>query len=66
MKVNVFYDKEDRKETIEVDGTVKDLLKKMNINETTVIVARDDQIILSDSPLKENDDIKILSVVSGG
>lgn len=66
MKVNVFYDRENLKKTLEIKGTVKDLLEKLKINETTVIVARDDKVLLSSEKLKENDSLKILSVVSGG
>ena len=68
MDIKVFYDRENKEKTLELDGntSVKDLLKKMNINPITVIVSRNDNIILEDEELKDKDDIKIISVISGG
>ncbi|MAE43304.1 thiamine biosynthesis protein ThiS [Candidatus Woesearchaeota archaeon] len=68
MKLKVFYDRENKEKTIELDGnmSVKDLLEKMNINPITVIVSKNDNIILEDEKLNDKDDIKIISVISGG
>ena len=68
MKLKVFYDRENKEKTIELDNnlSVKDLLKKMNINPVTVIVSKNNNIILEDEKLNDNDDIKIISVISGG
>ena len=66
--VNVFIDRESRNAKLELDNNslVADLLKKLNLNPVTVIVARDNELILEDEKLNNNDDIKILSVISGG
>ena len=66
--VNIFIDRENKNSKIEVDSSslVADLLKKLNINPVTVIVSRGDELILEDEKLKDNDEIKILSVISGG
>ncbi len=68
MKVTVFFDRENKEKTVELERNmiVKDLLAKMNINPVTVIVSRDDNIITEDEQLKENDKIKMFSVISGG
>ena len=68
MKVKAFVDKEKKNLDLELgnDSTVKDLLKKMNINPVTVIVSRNNDIILENERLKDGDDIKIISVISGG
>ena len=68
MKLKVFYDRENKEKTIELDSnlSVKDLLKKMDINPVTVIVSKNNTIILDDEKLNDNDDIKIISVISGG
>ena len=68
MKIKVFYDRENKEKTIMLDNnlTVKDLLTKLSINPVTVIVSKNNEIILEDERLKENDDIKIISVISGG
>ncbi|MBI2208498.1 MoaD/ThiS family protein [Candidatus Woesearchaeota archaeon] len=68
MKLKVFYDRENREKTVELgnNATIKDLLKKMGINPVTVIVSKNDDVILEDQKLKDKDDIKIISVISGG
>ncbi|MBI2650726.1 MoaD/ThiS family protein [Candidatus Woesearchaeota archaeon] len=68
IKVSVFVDKDNRNAVIElVDNTqVRDLLMKLNINPVTVIISRNNELILEDEKLNDNDEIKILSVISGG
>ena len=68
MKLKVFYDRESREKTIELgnNATIKELLKKMGINPVTVIVSKNNDVVLEDEKLKDKDDIKIISVISGG
>jgi len=68
MQIKVFIDKENRNDKIELNenSLVKDLLSKLNINPVTVIVSRNDEIVLENEKLNEKDEIKILSVISGG
>ena len=46
--------------------TVKELLKTLNINPTTVIVSKNDQLVTEEETLEEKDNIKIIPIVSGG
>jgi len=68
MKINVFYDRENKEKTIELanNSSVKDLLAKMKINPVTVIVSKHDNIIPEDEKLKDKDNIRLISVISGG
>ena len=68
IKIAVFIDRENKNISAELDGSssVSDLLKKLKINSVTVIVSRNNELILEDEKLKDNDEIKILSVISGG
>ena len=68
INVKVFVDRTDLKKTIELENNalVQDLLKELKINPVTVIVSRSNELILEDEKLKNNDEIKILSVISGG
>ena len=68
MQINVFFDRENKEKTIELDinSSVKDLLAKMNVNPVTVIVSRDDNIITEDEKVNDSDKIKLISVISGG
>jgi len=68
MQINVIYDREKQEKTIDLEenSSIKDLLTKMNINPVTVIVSKDDNIILEDENLNDKDKIKLISVISGG
>ncbi|MBS3146759.1 MoaD/ThiS family protein [Candidatus Woesearchaeota archaeon] len=68
MKISVFIEKSNEKQIVELKSNSKvvDLLKTLNINPTTVLIARDSNIITEDVLLKDKDNIKILSVISGG
>lgn len=68
MKVNVFIDKKNKNMAIELNkaSTIYDLLKKLGINPVTVIVSRNNELVLEDEKLNNSDKIRILSVISGG
>ena len=68
IKVNIFIDRNNLNKTLELDknSIVSDLLKSLNINPVTVIVSRNNELILEDERLNNNDEIRILSVISGG
>ncbi len=68
LKVNAFVDRENKNQTLELgnNSTIADLLKKLHINPVTVIVLRNNELILEEEKLNDNDKIKILSVISGG
>ena len=68
MQITISSDRENQNKIIEIDenSSVKDLLIKININPVTVIVSRDDNIILEDEKLKDKDNLKLISVISGG
>jgi sulfur carrier protein ThiS len=65
--MKIFIEKEDK--TIElkskkIDG--KSLLLKLKINSSSVILVKNDEVVLEDEIFENGDDVKILSVVSGG
>ena len=68
LNVIVFVDREDKNAQVKLENNalVIDLLKKLNINPDTVIVSRNNELILEEEKLNDNDEIKILSVISGG
>ena len=68
IKVSVFIDSENKNASLELENNslVADLLKELNVNPVTVIVTRNSELILEDEKLEDNDEIKILSVISGG
>ncbi|MDN5328129.1 MAG: sulfur carrier protein [Candidatus Woesearchaeota archaeon] len=65
--MKVFLEKEGKYLDVEFKGkTVADLLKQLNLNPQEVVVVKNDEIVLGDEPMSEQDDVKILSVISGG
>lgn len=63
--MKVFIDKTNEIKEIEAK-TVKELLLKLKINPTTVIVARNNELVIEEQILSSKDEIKVLSVISGG
>ena len=68
IKITAFIDRENKTHKIDVEknSSVKQLLEKLRINPVTVIVSRNNELILEDVNLNDKDEIKILSVISGG
>ncbi len=64
MKISI----ERTRELIEKDfsGPAKDLLALLNINLEEVLIIKNGVLITEDEALTTDDDIKLLSVVSGG
>lgn len=67
MKLKVFNEKTQEELEIEFQGTtVQELLKQIKVNSETVLIVRNDEVITLDETLQNNDNIKLLSVISGG
>lgn len=61
----VFIERENKQ--LEVDAsTALQLLEKLNINPTTVIITKNNNIITETSLISKEDKIKIIPVISGG
>jgi len=56
-KINIVLDK---------PKILKEILKEHNINLESVILVKNDKIVLEDIQVNNNDKVKIISVVSGG
>jgi len=64
--MKIFIEKEQKNEIIFFEGKAKDLLKKLKIDVNTVLVVQNGELITEDDIIKDKDEIKILSVISGG
>jgi len=64
--MKIFIEKENRLLELAKKCTGLDLLKELDINPATVLLVRNDEVVLPDEDLSETDDVKILTVVSGG
>lgn len=64
--MHIFIEKTGVKEERDFTGTAQALLKELNINHTTVIVAVDRKLVPLDTDISQAKKIDILSIVSGG
>ncbi|MFW6024943.1 MAG: MoaD/ThiS family protein [Candidatus Woesearchaeota archaeon] len=64
--VKIYIEREDERKEFEFEGKVSNLLKKLNIKQEEVIIIKDNEIITSDREIKNEDSLKLLSVLSGG
>lgn len=64
--MKLFIEKTKQKKTIKFNGEAKALLKKLGINSEDVLIVKNNELISIDEKINNNDEVKILSVVSGG
>lgn len=68
MKIKVKIQRTNEEKELDINGdiTIEELLNKIDVNPTTVIVTRNKEVITEDTTLQNNDQIELLSVISGG
>lgn len=66
MKVTAKLHEGSKKLDLGKKASVRDALGELRINPETVLVKRKDEIMLGSEKLKENDEIEIIRIVSGG
>ncbi|MEM2130990.1 MAG: MoaD/ThiS family protein [Candidatus Woesearchaeota archaeon] len=64
--MEIYLEKENKKININFKGKVKDLLKQLKLNSEEVLIVKEDELLTEEDNLKDSDNIKIMSVVSGG
>ncbi len=65
MKIKVFIERTNEKKLVNVNN-FNELFNKINIDPNTVIITRNNELITEKTKLNNNDEIKLLSVISGG
>jgi len=63
--VKVFIERENKIVNVNAENA-KEILNKLKINPETVLLARNNELILLETKLNNNDELKLLSVISGG
>ena len=63
--MKVYLEKTNEHKKVEAK-TVGELLTKLKINPTTIIVVRNNELVTEYEKISSKDEIKILSVISGG
>lgn len=64
--MKIFIERTNTLRTVQFSGTVQGLLKKVNFDPETVLVTRNKELLTEEERVKNTDEIKILSVISGG
>ena len=64
--MNVFIERTGERKKVKSIGLVRDLLKLLAVNPETVLIVRNGAVVTEEDALEESDEIKLLSVVSGG
>jgi sulfur carrier protein ThiS len=63
--VKVFIEKENKKLSVKAVD-IESLMKKLNINKEEIIVVKNNELTPRNEKLKDTDEVKFLSVISGG
>jgi len=64
-KLKIYLERENKNKSVIADN-IQEALKKLNINPTTVIVTKNNELVTIDSKLSSKDKIRIIPVISGG
>jgi sulfur carrier protein ThiS len=64
--MDVFIERKQEKLAIKFEGKASALLERIGINPEEVIVVRNGELVTLSEELSEGDEVKVLSVVSGG
>jgi len=64
--MKIFIEKTKENKMLEFSGSAKELLVKLDLNPEAVLIARNGALVTLDETLFDTDEIKILSVISGG
>jgi len=64
--MKIFIEQTDETMDKKFSGKVKELLKQLNINSHTVLIVKNKELITEEDDVKNSDNLRILSVISGG
>ena len=64
--MNIYIEKNNEQLVLKKKLSGSELLRELKINPSSIILVKNDFIVLEDEILEENDNVKILSVISGG
>jgi sulfur carrier protein ThiS len=61
-----YIEKTGKKKELSFKGTLKELLAIEGINPTTVVLIKNGEVVLEDEQVGDDDEVQLLSVISGG
>lgn len=66
MTITVIIGKDEQKLEIQEKWTIKDVLDTLNISSETVVVKRNNEVVIEEEILHEGDVIEVIRVIYGG
>ena len=64
--MKLFNEKSQESKDLDFEGTLKELLALEGVNPTTVVLVKNGEVVLDDERVGGDEDVKLLSVISGG
>ena len=64
--MKIFYEQQNKTQELNFEGSMSKLLELLKINPEEVLTVKNDELVTPDEELVDSDEIKILSVISGG
>ena len=66
MKLYIEKTNERKEITLKTPKKASEIIKELGINEETVIITRKNNLITKDDMINDEDEIELLSIISGG
>lgn len=66
MEITVIYERNEHKKDINKNTTIKEVLDSMDISSETVVVKKNDEIVMDEENLNDADVIEVIRVIYGG
>ncbi len=66
LMVTVFIERERRELEQDFSGRISELLELLKVNKETVVVVKNGEVVSEQERCGEGDELKLLSVISGG
>ncbi|MBI2580317.1 MoaD/ThiS family protein [Candidatus Woesearchaeota archaeon] len=64
--MEIFIERENIRKQLKFSGKVSRLLHQLKLNPAAVLVAKNNNLVTEQDELSDKDEVKILSVISGG
>ncbi|KHO46113.1 MAG: hypothetical protein QS98_C0005G0060 [archaeon GW2011_AR3] len=64
--MKIFLERQNQKISRKFNGKALDLIKQLRLNPEEILIVKNSSLVTEDEPLSDSDEVKILSVISGG
>ena len=64
--MQVYIERSDEHHDIDFSGTGEELCERMQVNPQTVLILKDGELVTEDVDVSDAEEVKLITVVSGG